>query len=186
MPKGQETYNKWLDAAYYLFAEVGPDGLNIKSLSETAKLPRTNFYYHFADKNDLIEQLIKAHCDLSAIWRADLKQNFHKLFPDLYEIMAKYPLGVKFQRQLINNRHISQFDDIYTSLTTLSHDIIIPKVKSHFKLNMSEDAIIAMWETVIDTWYCRIDFDDFSAENLSKLALEIMQTIIPFAPQKPQ
>jgi len=184
MTKGQETHKIWLETAFYLFSEVGPDGLNIKSLSEAAKLPRSNFYYYFTDKEDLMEQLFKLYIDLSNAYREEVAKNFNNLFPDLYEFLANFKQGVKFHRQLFNNRHIPEYEHIYYSLNRAAHEYIVPKVKEYYNLDMDDNEIMALWETITDTWYCRINFDDFTAASLSKLAKDIINTVLPLTGQK--
>ena len=49
---------------------------------------------------------------------------------------------------------------------------------------MDVDEIMPLWETITDTWYCRINFDDYTAESLSHLAKEIISTVFPLIQQK--
>jgi AcrR family transcriptional regulator len=51
--------NKWINAVYIFFAENGPENFPIKRLAEIADLPRTNFYYHFKENDELIDEIIK-------------------------------------------------------------------------------------------------------------------------------
>ena len=51
--KTSELYNKWIETAYALFAEEGPENLSIKALAKQCGLPLTNFYYYFDNKEEL-------------------------------------------------------------------------------------------------------------------------------------
>ena len=96
MKSKQNTYQRWLEAAYGQFADVGPDHLNVNALSRKTGLPRTNFYYYFPDKEDLIEQLLKAHLDLSLVDESELENRLKVLIPDLYDILSGFKTGIKF------------------------------------------------------------------------------------------
>jgi len=98
----------WIEGAYSHFADVGPEQLNIKRISEIAGLPRTNFYYHFPDTDILVTQLLNFHVDLSKEYEKEL------------------------------------------------------------------------WKTLTDSWYARLDFEDFSPESLAELSDSIMQSILEF------
>jgi AcrR family transcriptional regulator len=56
-----DSYQKWIKSAYVLFAQEGPDNISVKALAKECGLPRTNFYYYFANKQELIEKLIEFH-----------------------------------------------------------------------------------------------------------------------------
>ncbi|MFT6917157.1 MAG: AcrR family transcriptional regulator [Motiliproteus sp.] len=49
----------WLDAAYDLLIESGVDSVKVMPLAKALKLSRTSFYWHFADRDALLEALIK-------------------------------------------------------------------------------------------------------------------------------
>ena len=103
--KTSVSYIKWLETAYIKFAEIGPNNLSIKSLAKQCDLPRTNFYYYFANKEELIEELIKLHFETTTkLFNTELENRLHSLIPDLYVISIDYKLGFQFAKQLFLNR----------------------------------------------------------------------------------
>lgn len=56
-----EAYGKWLQTAYNTFAEDGPKNFTIKELSRRCGLPRTNFYYYFENRDEIIEKIFELH-----------------------------------------------------------------------------------------------------------------------------
>ena len=62
--KKNNSKSKWIESGYFLFAESGPN-ISIKKLAKIAGLPRTNFYYHFKDKEDLIDSIIQLHLSVA-------------------------------------------------------------------------------------------------------------------------
>lgn len=54
--RGSET--AWLDAAHHLLIESGVESVKIMSLANRLKLSRTSFYWHFSDREALLDALI--------------------------------------------------------------------------------------------------------------------------------
>jgi len=179
----KNTHQRWLEAAYEQFAEVGPDHLNVKALSRTTGLPRTNFYYYFHDKEDLIEQLLKAHIDLSSVYESELNKKLKVLIPDLYDILTEFKTGIKFHWQLFQHRQDIRFAHIYNTLNRSSNKFIVPRVKEYYRLDIPEPSVEAIWNTLIDTWYARLDFENYNSITLSGLTEDIMQTLLEFTGQ---
>ena len=175
---------KWLKEAYDLFGEYGPDEFNIKSLAEKASLPRTNFYYHFADKEDLIEQLLYLHNQVAENYCVALKEQMRVFLPDMHKVTIEYQDGFKFHRQLFLNRNDHRLNLVYINGNSSSNPIIIPKLIEYYKLNVHYSVIESLWTTVIDTWYSRLDVKNFNVQYLCGLTEGIMKTILDFAKTK--
>ncbi|HDO26636.1 MAG TPA: TetR/AcrR family transcriptional regulator [Bacteroidetes bacterium] len=179
-----DSKQKWLEIGYDLFGDYGPDGLNIKLISEKAGLPRTNFYYHFADKDDLIEQLLYMHSRMSEDFNTVLKKQLQVFIPDMYKLSEPYVKGFKFHRQLFLNRSDPRFNLVYVSVNISSNPIVLPKIIEYYKLNVPYSVIESLWTTVTDTWYSRFDVNKFEAAYLCGLTEEIMKTVLDFAKTK--
>ncbi|MGO4915211.1 TetR/AcrR family transcriptional regulator [Pseudogemmobacter sp. W21_MBD1_M6] len=54
--RGSET--TWLDAAYQALITGGVDAVKIMPLAQSLRLSRTSFYYHFTDREALLDALI--------------------------------------------------------------------------------------------------------------------------------
>ncbi len=179
-----KSKQKWLEEAYDLFGEYGPDRLSIKLLAEKAGLPRTNFYYHFADREDLIEQLLHLHNEVAEKYCVLLKDQMQVFLPDMHKISVQYPQGFKFQRQLFLNRNDYHFNLVYINCHISGNPIIIPKLIEYYKLNVPYSVIESLWTTVTDTWYSRLDVNNFNVSCLCGLTEEIMKTVLDFAKTK--
>jgi len=171
---------KWLEGAYGHFADVGPEQLNIKKISELTGLPRTNFYYHFPDTDVLITQLLNLHMDLSKKYEGELQQNLKVFIPDLHRILYAFETGVKFHWQLFKHRSDVRFGYVYNTVNSSSAEIILPVFRDYYELTVSDASLKALWKTLTDSWYSRLDFETFSPESLADLSDSIMQSIMEF------
>ncbi|MDN3643861.1 TetR/AcrR family transcriptional regulator [Lutimonas halocynthiae] len=179
--KSNNSREKWIQAGYFLFAENGPSNLSIQKLAAIASLPRTNFYYHFKDKDELIDNLIEVHCTITEEYLKVIREEIKYFLPDLHIISMRYPTSLKFFRQFFLNRHISKYNDLYISLNRMANPILIPKMLSYYDSSISYDIAEPLWMTVLDTWYSRLDVDNLSVEHLCEKTETIMKTVFDFS-----
>lgn len=180
LKKEKNNERKWIEGAYRHFAFVGPEQLNIKRIAEITGLPRTNFYYHFQDTDMLVTALLDFHTDLSKEYEKELQQKLKVFIPDLHRILYAFETGVRFHWQLFKHRSDVRFGYIYNSLNSSSAEIILPVFREYYKLTVSDPALKSLWKTLADSWYSRLDFEDFSPESLAELSDSIMQSILEF------
>lgn len=175
-----DSYNKWLETAYVFFAKEGPQNFSIKALAEQCGLPRTNFYYYFNNKEELIEKVIELHFkSTSEIFNLELEKRLHSFIPDLYIIIYDFKLGIQFAKQLFLNRHHPAYNKAYMESIELSADLIVPKFMAFFKINLPQESVKALWLIITDTWYSRISCNNFSVDSLCELCYEIMDSVMP-------
>lgn len=175
-----QSYIIWLETAYQLFAEEGPENFSVKALSTKCQLPRTNFYYYFNDREDIINSILELHFQTTTEqFNVELKKRLHIFIPDLYEVIYDYKLGIQFAKQLFKNRENPIYNQAHKKGLALSADLIIPKFKDYFKLTLPDENIKLLWYTLADAWYSRIRFDDYSVSSLVKLAEELWNSIDP-------
>lgn len=178
--KNSESYNKWVETAYVLFAEEGPQNFSIKTLARQCNLPRTNFYYYFENKNELIDKVIEFHFETTAkIFNLELENRLHNLIPDLYVIVHEFKLGVQFTKQLFLNREKPACNIAYKKSIAISTDLILPKFIAFSKIDLPYENVKLLWNMLTDTWYCRINFNDYSVDYLCALYYEITDCIMP-------
>lgn len=174
------SYTIWLEAAYCFFAEEGPENLSIKALAEVCGLPRTNFYYYFADKEELIDKIIELHfTSTTEIFNVELNKRFRLFIPDLYLVLYDFKLGLQFAKQLFKNREHSKFNEAHKKGVALSADFIVPKFKAFFKIDLPDEAVKSLYYTLTDAWYSRLNFEDFSVDSLCASCHEVMDSILP-------
>lgn len=178
--KNSVSYSRWIEAAYIYFAEEGPKNLSIMALAKQCGLPRTNFYYYFENKEDLIDKVIELHFKSTIdIFNAELENRLHSFMPDLYVIMCEFKLGAQFTQQLFKNREQLKFNEAYKETIALSADLVVPKFMAFHKIDLPFEAGKSLWLTLTDTWYSRINFENFTVDSLCELTYEIMDSIIP-------
>lgn len=162
-----DSYQKWIKSAYVFFAEEGPENISVKALAKECGLPRTNFYYYFANKQELIEKLIEFHFNSTTeVFNKELQKRLHTLIPDLYEIICDFKIGIQFTKQLFNNRENPLYDKAYRQSNLLSADIMVTAFLNYTKIELPNHLAKTLWFTLTDSWYSRICFNDFNVDSL--------------------
>jgi AcrR family transcriptional regulator len=174
--KSNETHKKWLCAAYCEFAENGPD-FSLKALGIKTGLPRTTFYYHFLNKDELISELLDYHVSISIKLQHELK-NIDNFVPDLYVVLYRYLTTVKFHQQLLHNCHIPTYKTLYYEANKGCIQILLPHIKSHLGFNPTDEEVFRFYNILTDAWYTRLDLKDTSPEKMISLAEEITGNIL--------
>lgn len=174
--KGNETYKKWLCAAYYEFAENGPD-FSLKALAQKLALPRASFYYHFLNKEELISELLNYHISIAQKFQEELKE-INVLIPDLYATLFRYKTTVQFHQKLLHNCHISAFKTLYFEANKVAIQMLLPHIKSHFGFQQSDGEVFHFYNTLTDAWYTRLDFSNINPEIMANLAEEIAGNVL--------
>ena len=173
---GNDKYKLLIETAYEEFAVNGPD-FSLKALSKKANLPRATFYYYFNNKEHLISELLNYHRELTKSYHTEIRK-IKTLFPDLYEIMFKYKIGIRFHQQLLRNSHVKDYQKVYSDINLSSIKILLPLIKPYFGNNLSDKEIYKFYNTLTDAWYSRLHFPNLSVNYMVKLAEEIMHDTI--------
>jgi AcrR family transcriptional regulator len=173
---------KWLDEGYKQFAHCGPDNLSIKKMGEAINYSRASFYYHFGDLEVFKEQLLKMHWDIAGQFQKEGQKKCKNLFPDLYDILASYPIPLKFNLQLFKNRHIPAYNYTFNKLYEASaKSFLLRLFAKEYQLKNTENELFNLWITVGEAWYSRLDEQDLTSVTLQKHAKDILSSVIKFA-----
>jgi AcrR family transcriptional regulator len=177
MTSNQGIRQKWIEAAYSEFALLGPD-FSLKALSEKSKLPRASLYYHFASKEELLEELLLHHQKNINIYHSHLEKTVKSLIPDLYEAVYSFKEGILFHRQLLLHSEKDEFFKLYRRTNENSFAILLPHIKRLFHTSGSDEEFIQFYHTLTDAWYIRLEPNNFSVERMIALAMEIMENTL--------
>lgn len=56
-PTGRVSKRQWLDAALDVLASAGVEGVRVAELARTLRISKSGFYWHFAGRNELLEEM---------------------------------------------------------------------------------------------------------------------------------
>lgn len=114
----------WIQAGYILFAEAGPDGLQVEVLARRVKKSKSSFYHHFADLDVFTELLLQYHLDQAkrVAQREALCQN---IVPDLIHLLLDVRHDLLFNRQLRIHHHVPAFKTCFNRTNQYLEDAFL-------------------------------------------------------------
>ena len=172
---------KWLEEGYKEFALNGPDLLSINQISKAIGSSRASFYHFFGDREVLIEELLAAHWDLCIEFNQTGREKCTSLFPDLYALLGEYTIPLQFSLQLFHNRHIPQFNYLFTkSYASSARAFAVKLFADHMGLNPEDPTVYNLWVTMGEAWYSRLDPADLSSPTLQRHSEKIIKTLTGF------
>ena len=172
---------EWLDKAYLEFAENGPQNISINKIAKEMGASRSSFYHHFSELDILIEELLSMHYKISQEFIRQGKERCNRLIPDLYSLLAEYPIPLKFSRQLFHHKHIPNCNFLFIKTYEESaNGFILDLFAEHMNLNPGNKKVLNLYQTLGESWYSRLDPDDLSAESMQKHAEDIMKDLSVF------
>lgn len=179
--KSLESRKIWIEKGYEHFALFGPENLSINKISKEIGSSRASFYHFFGDMDVFIEELLDIHWQMCQDFNSVGIESCKRLFPDLYNLIEKYPIALQFNRHLFLNRHIPAFNYMFNKVySTHSHYFTLTLFSEQFGLLQSKEIIGDLWVTVGESWYSRLDPNNLSAVKMQQLSEEIMNSVLKF------
>lgn len=173
----QASQDRFLEAAYRLYAESGRKGLSLKQLSLQSRLSRGKCAYLSPNRAQLVEALLQKH-------RQKILQLGQKIrdcpayIPDLFQLLTQYPTVLRFHRQLLLEQKEEETARIYRKLNGIINAVIYPLWAAHvdFKGNPEDGQNLHL--TLTDIWLLYLDPDDLSSDALIHNAERLVRRLM--------
>ena len=172
---------QWLEQGYAHFAKAGPENLSINQIGREIGASRSSFYHHFGDIPFFIDELLAVHWETCQVFNLEAARNCRQLFPELYQLLASYPLALQFHLQLFRRRNIPSFNYIFIkSYEQGARAFALKLFADHLQWKMDKKELYHLWMALGEAWYSRLDPDNLSAESLQDQAKEVLKAIAFF------
>lgn len=169
---------KWVNEGYKQFAENGPDKLSINNISRAIGSSRASFYHYFGELDIFIDELLAVHWNISETFKETGKKRCRNLLPDVYDLLAEYPIPLQFNLQLFHNRYQPNFNLLFIkSYSAIAEAYALRLFAEALNMNPLHPGIFDLWVTVGEAWYSRLDPSDLSSATMQQHAKEILHTV---------
>jgi AcrR family transcriptional regulator len=173
--------DQWLEQGYIDFAKEGPDNLSINRIGQEIGASRSSFYHHFAEIDLFVDELLARHWAICQEFNQIGYASCKNLIPDLYELLASYPIPLQFSRQLFHYRHMPRFNFVFVkSYEASAQAFVLALFAGHMDLHLPQDDLKHLFLTLGESWYSRLDPKDLSAGTLRRHAEDILQDLANF------
>lgn len=181
MPRPDGSKQKWIEKGYEHFALFGPENISINAISKEIGSSRASFYHHFGGLEIFIDFLLETHLEAIKSFVNEGKKYCDRLSPDYYQLLVKFPMRLRFQRQIFFNRHIPIFGNMFTKIHgETSKGFVIDLFIKQFDLNIKQEDAAGLWLTLTESWFTRINPEKFDADELQQIGEEVMDSIVKF------
>ena len=144
----EDKIKPWIKAGYLIFAYEGPVGLKIERLAKKIGKNKSSFYHLFADREVLINVLVKYHLE-QALVIAEKESNCLTQ-EELIDVIVEHKIDLLFNRQLRIHRENPAFAECFLRTNEITGK-----------------AIIGIWAEIIG-----LKDNSYLAELVLKLSLE--------------
>lgn len=174
------TKKLWIEKGYEHFALHGPEHLSINKISKETESSRACFYHYFGDIDVFIDELLHLHEEISQEFNLIGKRECKSLLPDLYNLLERYPIPLKFCRQLFINRSNPLYNAAFIkAYKDSSITFALNLFSQQFKLKNNEETL-NLWTTVGESWYSRLDTNTLSSNKMQQIAEEVLNSVFKF------
>lgn len=174
-----DTCDIWIEKGYEHFGKYGPNDLSVKLIAEECSIARTTFNYHFSNKEEFCDELIDKHYDLLDQYCDLAELHCRNYLPDIHQLALMFPSGFKFHKQLFNHRHISKYNQVYEECNKIAGKrFSVQLFIDYYQLPLSFKSAAQLHDSLVDTWYSRLDLNDMSLDSMVRSTEEIMKGIL--------
>jgi AcrR family transcriptional regulator len=170
------TLNKWLETGYDLFAQEGPEGLQIERLARILGLNKSGFYHYFGDMEKFSRQLIQHHYILFNKFLADTKACTN-IEPEYTLVLLKHKITVMAQMHLVRNKSNRMFYGAHQELDDKVSQAVHNIWAKHINISNNPELVSQYFGIIRDMFYSRITSGNFNYEYLSAMAQEAKDVV---------
>ncbi|MCU0377123.1 MAG: TetR/AcrR family transcriptional regulator [Bacteroidales bacterium] len=171
-----DSAQRWIEAGYELFANEGPEGLQVEKLAKKLGLNKSGFYHHFGDREVFISKVLDYHCLQAEKVRTDIS-SLLKFDPDYYDLLQKHRTLLFVQMQLRRHPDQKHFQQVFHNIVAMNDKALAPLLSAHLGIPGDHDLALELWDLVRDSFYIQLTRDNLSMA-LPRRIVELARKII--------
>lgn len=170
MAFSKKTTQGWLDIGYSIFANEGPEGIQVERLARILGVNKSSFYHFFVDKEIFVNEIIKLHVEKAKRFAEKVKK-LETFDPDFIELLVSESEMIMVHRQLVKNLDNQLFRMTYIGINSFV-DLEILRLWAK-EVNLPQEAAFKLFDLVRDTFYSRISPKNYSATTVRQIVGEV-------------
>lgn len=160
------TKSLWIKIGYETLALEGEKELKIESLSKKIGISKSSFYYHFADIQLFVEELLNYHLEQSKII-AEKEKLAQTIQPELIEILVEHKTDLLFNRQLRFHQQQNEFRETLKKSNQIIGNEFVRIWATDLKLNLSVKQLESIFELALENFFLKINPENITSEWIS-------------------
>lgn len=168
---------KWIEAGYTLFAQEGPEGLQVERLARILTLNKSGFYHYFGETESYFRQLVNYHYRMVDHFLSDVA-DCQNIDPEYLNVLLKYKTTVMSQIHLVRNQTNPLFYGAHKAIDNKVGPAVLKIWAEYIELSTNLDLALTYWGIVRDMFYSRVNHANFNYDFLHDLASESRDIVI--------
>jgi AcrR family transcriptional regulator len=166
-----KAYNTWIKVGYELFAQEGPEGIQIERLARILDLNKSGFYHYFGNHDSYFKHLMQHHL-LQVDLMVEKIQSTQDFMPECIQFLADSTIPVLVHRQLQRSCHIPLFAKTYKEVNDKVDPVILPLWIDFIEIPDNPTLALQYLEFVRDTFYARVTPGTMNFEFIFDLCMQ--------------
>jgi AcrR family transcriptional regulator len=175
--KKRSSLEAWIDTGYLLFAEEGPDGIQIERLSRMTKLNKSGFYHYFGDREIYLERLMEKHFNYGVAFRDEMNKVVH-FDPEFIQVLIAFPDTLLFHYQLVRNKHVPLLLNTYLKINEMVDPVNIRLFAAFIGINNQMEFTGKYYSQVRDMFYLQLTRDRLNYPHLKTFMYDARDIIL--------
>lgn len=167
---------KWIGTGYQLFAEEGPEGIQVERLARILGLNKSGFYHYFGDMESFSKQLIDHHYRVFDKFLDDVA-TCENIEPDFHATLFKHRVVVMAQMHLVRNKSNPMFYGAHKELDDRVARAVHAIWAEYIGIQSNPELVYQYFGIIRDMFYARISWANFNIDFLRQVGEEAKEVV---------
>jgi len=150
-----KSYYEWIKVGYGLFAQEGPEGIQIERLARILNLNKSGFYHYFGNHDTYFDHLMQYHFQQIDLMTASI-QSIDQFELGFAQLLAEFSIPVLVQKQLQRASHHPVFARTYKDVNNKLELNILPLWADFIEMTENPTLALRYLEFVQEIFYTRV------------------------------
>ncbi len=174
--KKNNSLDTWIYAGYLLFAEEGPEGIQIERLARITKLNKSGFYHYFGDRDTYLEKLMEKHLSNGLLLMDEMKKVKH-FDPGFINALISFSDSILFHFQLVRNKHHPLLLNTYQQINEMIDPTNVRLFADFIGINNQIEFATKYYSQVRNMFYIQINRERLNYPFLRDFMYEAREVI---------
>jgi AcrR family transcriptional regulator len=173
---GNGSSLKWVETGYVLFAESGPEGIQVEKMARILKANKSGFYHYFGDKEIFFSELAEYHDQMGKKFAKEVEalKNFE---PGYIDLLLKYKIQLFAQMQMKKHKEIVAFREAFIKVKKRNEKAQNPLWSNYLGIPEQPEIALEMFDIARDMIFTRTYMNELSHQSLLDLFQILKNTV---------
>ena len=171
--KHRNARQEWIDSGYELFAQEGPEGIQVERLARILKLNKSGFYHYFCDPEIFLITLFNHHRDQARQMAVHIRQ-CKLLDPDYFMVVVKFKLFALVQGKLISRKNNLLYNELLKEVREIIDAPLLPLWRRTFFLPDNQAVVLSHFSLFDNAFHAQVNVNNVTYEFLHQMKMNYM------------